>query len=373
MPALEFANVTKSYGPQRAVACVTLSIEQGEVFSILGPSGCGKTTLLRMAAGFEAPNSGSILLDGEDITGLPPEKRPINTVFQNYALFPHLTARQNIAFGPKTAGTDATETNRRVEEILKLVKLTDHADKSPSQLSGGQRQRVAIARALINKPRVLLLDEPLAALDMKLRQHMLTELRALQREVGCTFVFVTHDQTEAIAISDRIAVMNHGALEQVGTPTEIYESPETAFVASFIGQTNFMPATVLWCQGPEGRATSADDMLCRLHSEALGEVTARTAEPLAEGTAVQISVRPENWFISDVSPEKSRGMNSVHGRVIDVSYLGAQSALRVLVNGAEILLQRPNRQDAPPTSLAPGSEAWISFHHLDAVVLPAPP
>jgi spermidine/putrescine transport system ATP-binding protein len=232
-------NVTKSFGPLRAVDGVSLQIARGEVFSLLGPSGCGKTTLLRMLAGFERPDSGRILLKGQDITDLPPERRPVNTVFQNYALFPHLSVWDNMAFGLRMAGKPKAAITAAVERMLELVRLKDHARKRPAQLSGGQRQRVAIARALVNEPEVLLLDEPLAALDLKLRQHMLSELTALHQQVGATFIYVTHDQEEALSLSHRIAVLNEGRVEQVATPDTLYESPATGFVASFIGDANF--------------------------------------------------------------------------------------------------------------------------------------
>ena len=225
---LRFENVTRRFGSFTAVDNVTLDIEKGETFSLLGPSGCGKTTLLRMAAGFDRPDAGRILLDGKDITHLPPDQRPVNTVFQSYALFPHLSIRDNIAFGPKIAKWAPDAIKRGVDEMLELVDLKAHADKKPSQLSGGQKQRVAIARALVNKPKVLLLDEPLAALDLKLRQRLLVELDAIHDEVGITFIYVTHDQGEAMSISDRIAVMNKGVIEQVGPPVQIYEAPRSS-------------------------------------------------------------------------------------------------------------------------------------------------
>lgn len=242
---LQIENISKAFGSHRAVDGVSLEIARGEAFSLLGPSGCGKTTLLRMLAGFEQPDSGRIVLDGKDITQLPPERRPVNTVFQNYALFPHLSVAENIAFGLKMAGRGREEIVTEVKAMLELVKLSEHAKKRPAQLSGGQRQRVAIARALVNRPLVLLLDEPLAALDLKLRQHMLLELRAIHEQVGTTFIYVTHDQGEAMSLSDRIAVMNAGRVEQIDAPSKLYDTPRTDFVAGFVGDANFFTGKVL--------------------------------------------------------------------------------------------------------------------------------
>ncbi len=241
---LQFDGVSKSFGALRAVDSVSLGIQKGEFFSLLGPSGCGKTTLLRMLAGFETPDTGRILLDGEDITALPPNRRKVNTIFQSYALFPHLTVRENIAFGPRVAGWPRERVDEEVGRMLALTQLEPQARKKPAEISGGQKQRVAIARALINKPDVLLLDEPLAALDLKLRQRMLIELDLIHDQVGITFLYVTHDQGEAMSLSDRIAVMKDGRIEQMGPPAEIYETPRTSFVAAFIGDTNFLEGKV---------------------------------------------------------------------------------------------------------------------------------
>ena len=244
---LEFRGVSKRYGEVRAVDDVSLGLRKGEFFSLLGPSGCGKTTMLRLAAGFEEPDAGRVFLDGRDITDLPPDKRKVNTIFQSYALFPHMTVRDNIAFGLAIAKRPKAEIRAEVDRMLELIRMTDQAAKKPGQLSGGQKQRVAVARALVNKPDVLLLDEPLAALDLKLRQKMLIELDLIHDEVGITFLYVTHDQAEAMSLSDRIAVMDRGRIEQIGTPAEIYESPRSSFVAAFIGDTNFLEGRVEDC------------------------------------------------------------------------------------------------------------------------------
>ena len=247
-PVIEIDHVTKRFGDYVAVSEADFSIASGEFFSMLGPSGCGKTTTLRMIAGFETPTEGAIRLEGADVSRVPPHKRNVNTVFQHYALFPHMTVWDNVAYGPRSQKKDKAEVRKRVDELLEIVRLTDFAERKPAQLSGGQQQRVALARALVNYPSALLLDEPLGALDLKLRQVMQFELKRIQREVGITFVYVTHDQEEALTMSDRIAVMNAGNVDQIGTPTEIYDRPSTVFVASFIGQAN------LWAGRQTGRA-----------------------------------------------------------------------------------------------------------------------
>ena len=351
---LVFDNVSKRFGSTQAVDGVTLGIGQGEAFSLLGPSGCGKTTLLRMAAGFETPDSGRILLNGKDLTAVPPNERPVNTVFQNYALFPHLSVRENIAFGPRVAGKSRRDCAGDVERMLALVKLTDQGDKKPGQLSGGQKQRVAIARALINQPQVLLLDEPLAALDLKLRQHMLAELHTIHREVGTTFIYVTHDQTEAIGLSDRIAVMNAGRVEQCGPPREIYEVPKTGFVAAFIGDTNFITGTVTHCD---------ESLRCQVRCDGLGELAALACETVVPGTPVRLSIRPEDWWL-DTGPTAP---NAIRGHVEDVMYLGAVSRWTITVGTQRLMVHRPTRT---PLALGRGSDAWLGFHPESAVLLP---
>jgi spermidine/putrescine transport system ATP-binding protein len=282
-PLLEILHVTRRFGALTAVDGVSLSVRAGEFFTLLGPSGCGKTTLLRLIAGFERPDSGQLLLEGRDLTRMPPERRPVHTVFQNYALFPHLTAAQNVAFPLQMIRCRKEEIRSRVAEALRMVHLDDFADTYPASLSGGQRQRVAIARALIDRPRLLLLDEPLAALDLKLRQRMQLELIRLQREVGITFAYVTHDQGEALALSHRVAVMNQGRIEQVDEPAQLYSFPNSRFVADFIGSCNFLPAAIQWIR---------DGYSCVL-VDGLGEIRIPTAVGHHVGGRGMLALRPE--------------------------------------------------------------------------------
>ena len=287
---IELVDVDKRFGDAVAVKGIDIAIERGEFFSLLGPSGCGKTTSLRMIAGFEQPTSGEIRLEGEDVSKVPPYRRNVNTVFQHYALFPHMTIADNVAFGPRSAKVDKKETQRRVGEMLEVVRLADFAERKPSQLSGGQQQRVALARALVNYPSALLLDEPLGALDLKLRQAMQLELKRIQREVGITFVYVTHDQEEALTMSDRIAVMSEGRVEQIAAPTDIYDDPATVFVAGFIGQANLWPATVT--AQTDGMAT-VSTLGSSLPARAMGELGARRDPhgPAGEGQGGRRRVR----------------------------------------------------------------------------------
>lgn len=342
---------------------VSLAVKKGEVFSLLGPSGCGKTTLLRIAAGFEDPDSGRVFLDGCNITDLPPNKRRVNTVFQNYALFPHLNVWDNIAFGPRTAKIPEAEVKRRVQDMLGMIRLEEHAMKRPDQISGGQKQRVAIARALINRPSILLLDEPLAALDLKLRQHMLLELDRIHDEVGITFVYVTHDQIEAVSLSDRIAVMNRGRIEQVGTPAEIYESPRTKFVAEFIGDTNFF----------EGRvAKLLDSEYCLIDLFGLGEFLFFNERKLREGAGVTISMRPEKFRIYQDRPSGSpeNGMNLIRARVVDIVYQGPQTNYFVQAGGHRISVrQQHNRCFLDQRQPTWEDEVWIAWHKDDVNML----
>jgi spermidine/putrescine transport system ATP-binding protein len=299
---LEFRNVSKRFGAIQAVDGVSLGIKKGEFFSLLGPSGCGKTTMLRLAAGFEYPDTGQVILDGADITDLSPNKRKVNTIFQSYALFPHLNVWENIAFGLRVAKRSKRDIETEVEAMLRLIRMGDQAGKKPDQLSGGQKQRVAIARALINKPQVLLLDEPLAALDLKLRQRMLIELDMIHDQVGITFLYVTHDQGEAMSLSDRIAVMDSGRIEQVGSPAEIYETPRTSFVAAFIGDTNFL----------EGEVTGlVESEYCQVKIADIPGVICFNDKSMKPGNPVYLSIRPEKIHISRDRPEESRLRNIV--------------------------------------------------------------
>jgi len=283
-PVIQLNKVTKRFGAYVAVEEANFEIGEGEFFSMLGPSGCGKTTTLRMIAGFEQPTSGQIVLDGTDVSRTPPYKRNVNTVFQQYALFPHMTVFDNVAFGLRNQKVPAAEVRRRVGELLEVVRLPEFADRRPDQLSGGQQQRIALARALVNLPKALLLDEPLGALDLKLRQTMQLELKRIQREVGITFIFVTHDQEEALTMSDRIAVMSQGRVDQIGTPTEIYHRPSSAFVAGFIGTANLLPVTV--------RSINADQVV--VDSEGDGRYNVRAeGRKLSVGQSVTLMIRPE--------------------------------------------------------------------------------
>ena len=308
--AVEFSNVSRHFGEVRAVDNVSLHIADGEFFTMLGPSGSGKTTCLRLIAGFEQPSAGQIYLHGQEVSRLPPYEREVNTVFQNYALFPHLTVGENIAYSLMVRKVAKAEREKRVAEMLDLVRLPGIAKRKPSQLSGGQQQRVALARALINHPRVLLLDEPLGALDLKLRQEMQVELKTIQHAVGITFIFVTHDQEEALTMSDRIAIFNHGKIEQLGTPTELYERPQTRFVATFMGTSNVV----------EG---------------ALAQVL--TGSPAA------FAVRPEKIRLLSTESSVERGQCTVVGTLQAVTYLGSLTRYTVKVEqGNELIVVRQN-------------------------------
>jgi spermidine/putrescine transport system ATP-binding protein len=303
-PSVSLRGLTKVFGGSTVVDSLDLDIASGEFFSLLGPSGCGKTTTLRMIAGFTDPTSGTVLVGGEDVTSTPPHKRDVNTVFQSYALFDHLDVRGNVGFGLRRRGVDRSTLDRRVSEMLELVELGDRARERPSRLSGGQRQRVALARALINEPKVLLLDEPLAALDLKLRHAMQAELKAIQREVGITFLFVTHDQGEALSMSDRVAIMNAGVVEQCGTPEDVYERPTSVFAAGFIGTSNLMSGT--WSGGSVA--------VCPTVS-----IPAPGHQGSADGDAVSVAVRPEKIWLSELTPEMFR----LPGTIVSTTYHGA--------------------------------------------------
>lgn len=358
---LVFDSIQKHFGHTRAVDGVSLAIGQGETFSLLGPSGCGKTTLLRLAAGFERPDRGRILLDGKDITDLPPERRPVNTVFQSYALFPHLSVRENIAFGLQIAGRSRPDIRREVDAMLTLTQLGEHADKHPAQLSGGQKQRVAIARALVNKPRVLLLDEPLAALDLKLRQHMLGELRRLHAEVGITFIYVTHDQEEAMSLSDRIAVMHQGRLAQVGTPEELYEHPQCRFVASFVGDANFLPGRV-------ARESGAGS--CMVALEGVGDMALSNPRSLVPGTPVDVVMRPERISLSMEPPVAGSDGMAFPAVVEESSYLGKSAHVLARANGQRVTIEVTYDEVGGALSrLEKGTSVWLFVRSTDALLL----
>ncbi|MCJ7712612.1 MAG: ABC transporter ATP-binding protein [Chloroflexi bacterium] len=317
----------KQFGEVNAVDGVSLEIRAGEFFSLLGPSGCGKTTTLRMIGGFELPTSGQILLRGRDITNDPPERRPVNMVFQSYALFPHLSVAENVAFGLRRRGTDKAEITRRVGAALELVRLPDFGKRKPDQLSGGQQQRVALARALVCEPTVLLLDEPLGALDLKLRRQLQVELKRVQLEVGITFIYVTHDQEEALALSDRIAVMDHGRVEQLGTPEELYDAPRTRFVAGFIGTTNLLAGTI--------ESVEPGGVVIRLD----GGERCLAPSGMAAGTAIDLAIRPEAITIvpDDQSMQTDGPMSALRGRVLQSAYLGTSVSHQVRTDGGLVL------------------------------------
>ncbi|OBK73601.1 ABC transporter ATP-binding protein [Mycobacterium sp. 1274761.0] len=360
---MEIDNVTKRFSDYVAVNEADFSIGSGEFFSLLGPSGCGKTTTLRMIAGFETPSEGAIRLEGKDVSRVPPHKRNVNTVFQHYALFPHMTVWDNVAYGPrsrmKSAKIDRAEVKRRVDELLEIVRLTDFATRKPGQLSGGQQQRVALARALVNYPSALLLDEPLGALDLKLRQVMQFELKRIQREVGITFVYVTHDQEEALTMSDRIAVMNAGNVDQIGSPTEIYDRPATVFVASFIGQAN------LWAGRQAGRANR--DFV---EVEVLGtSLRARPGETTIEpGGHATLMIRPERVRVSMDPP--TGDVATVPATVTDLTFQGPVVRLSLAApDDSAIIAHVGPEQDLP--LLRPGDPVHVSWAPEASLVLPA--
>ena len=346
--AVSLRGLTKVFGRSTVVDHLDLDIRRGEFFSLLGPSGCGKTTTLRMVAGFSDPTEGTILVGGRNVTSTPPHRRDVNTVFQSYALFEHLDVRGNVGFGLRRKGIDRRQLDQRVSEALELVQLADRAGARPAELSGGQQQRVALARALVNRPQVLLLDEPLAALDLKLRRAMQVELKAIQREVGITFLFVTHDQDEALSMSDRLAIMNGGVIEQCGTPEDIYENPTSVFAAGFIGTSNLMPGryadgAVQVCDGlrvplPDGHGVSAGD-------------------------EVSVAVRPEKIWLSELTADMVR----VPGTVVDSSYHGAttQYLVEIAPEVTLTVLEQNLPRMSPEDRWTPGSRVelgWLPEH-----------
>jgi spermidine/putrescine ABC transporter ATP-binding subunit len=367
-PIISFRNITKAFGPMKAVDNVSLDIEPGEFFALLGPSGCGKTTLLRMLAGFEVPTEGQVLIDGQDMGYTPPNKRPVNMVFQSYAVFPHMTVTDNVGYGLKIDGVSRDEIQSRVQEALDLVQLGALGQRKPDQLSGGQRQRVALARALVKKPKVLLLDEPLSALDAKLREAMRFELSQLQQKVGITFIMVTHDQTEALAIASRIAVMNKGSIAQLGTPSELYEFPASRFVADFIGSVNMFEGTIVRDEPSEAIVTCPELAPHRIH---LPHSVSGKVE-----TDICVAIRPEKMNLHKDSdappalPECLAGHNVAKGKIKEVSYLGEASLYHVVLpNGRMISVSRPNRSRWDQDQFGTGETVWVSWAGSSPVIL----
>ncbi|MGQ0849102.1 MAG: ABC transporter ATP-binding protein [Actinomycetota bacterium] len=349
-PAVEFVGVSKSFGEVVAVEAIDLEIGQGEFFSLLGPSGCGKTTTLRMIAGFEFPTTGILRIDGRDMTSVPAQRRNVNLVFQSYALFPHLTVAENVAFGLRVKGVADAEVKKRAGEALAMVQLDAMARRKPRQLSGGQQQRVALARALVNQPAVLLLDEPLGALDQKLRKEMQFELKRLQREVGITFVYVTHDQEEALTMSDRVAVMNLGRVLQVDAPAGLYDRPESRFVADFIGSSNFLQGTV----------TSLADDVAEVAVPGVGVIRAKVDGKITPGVSVAVMIRPERLRLG--SPDLAD--NTTTGRLEDVVFVGNDILYRVGLEEGTVLTVRDK-------NLGPGSRLPIGSGQIVSVSWPA--
>jgi spermidine/putrescine transport system ATP-binding protein len=364
LAAIELVGVEKEFTAGghdvRAVESVDLRIAEGEFFSLLGPSGCGKTTTLRMIAGFEEPTNGQILLHGRDMVGVPPFRRDVNMVFQQYALFPHMDVFENVAFGLRRKKVDKGEIRRRVAEALALVELEGREKRKPRQLSGGQQQRVALARALVNRPRALLLDEPLGALDLKLRQAMQLELKRIQREVGITFVYVTHDQEEALTMSDRLVVMNAGRIEQLGSPRELYEHPATRFVANFIGTSNILTgrlerrgdAWALGGTGPDQRVLVAD------------------AGGAREGEDVELAVRPEKIVLRTEQDPPPPDRTALRVKVDEVVYLGTSTQYRTVTDGGEaIAVYRQNASATPGADVLAGQVGWLEWPPEHSYVL----
>jgi spermidine/putrescine ABC transporter ATP-binding subunit len=353
---IEIQDVTKRFGDFTAVNSVSLHVQAGEFITLLGPSGCGKTTLLRMLSGFETPDAGVIRIGGEDVTHLAPYRRNVNQVFQSYALFPHMTVRENIGFGLRMQKVAASEAAKRIEEVVALVALQGFEDRKPAQLSGGQRQRVALARAIVPRPSVLLLDEPLSALDAKLRGQMQLELKRLQKHLGMTFVFVTHDQEEALTMSDRIAVFNKGRLEQLGTATEIYHQPRTAFVADFIGEANLLPAELV----TRGETTA------RVRIDGGLELVLNASQWPADATRALVSVRPEKVHVSKKLVECE---NVFEARVTEELFQGAMDRLDVELTGGTVLTAVVANESALLEVIHEGDRVWCGLHADDLVVV----
>ena len=356
---ISFQGVSKHFGPVKAVENASFDIQRGEFFSLLGPSGCGKTTLLRMVAGFEIPSAGEIMIDSQPMSAIPPNHRPVNMVFQNYAIFPHLDVRNNIAFGMRKAGLTRTELDKRIDEALELIKLPGYGSRGADELSGGQRQRVALARALIKQPKVLLLDEPLGALDKKLREQMQIELRQLQQQIGITFLFVTHDQEDALALSDRIAVMSEGEVMEIASPGQLYESPGSRFVADFIGSMNFF----------EGEVTSSTDNTMTVQTGALGTVSVSNSDArMTSGQKAWVAIRPEK--MQPVFSDPGADANTVAGTMGPSAYLGDRSHFYVHLSQREepVLVALQNLERSMNHLHKPNQPVWLQWAS-DAVVL----
>jgi spermidine/putrescine transport system ATP-binding protein len=356
--AIALEGVSKGFGKVAAVDDVSLSIGEGEFFSLLGPSGCGKTTSLRMIAGFVGPDSGRILLHGDDVTHVPPNRRPVNMVFQQYALFPHMSVYDNVAFGLKVKKVPRGQHEGRIKDILRIVSLEGMEKRRPRQLSGGQQQRVALARALVNSPAALLLDEPLGALDVKLRKQMQLQLKAIQNDVGTTFVYVTHDQEEALAMSDRIAVMNGGRVEQVGAPREIYERPETAFVADFIGSLNAIDLRIDELVG--------ENAVMRFNERE--RIVAAVGDGHRPGETLRVAVRPERV---QIGPSESQlfGGSRLEGTVAEIVFLGMYTQFHVETAAGRLVAHRLSDDDGE--ALRPGSRMTLSWEPEQAYLLGA--